>query len=180
MERTLTRPLALSQAASGILGVTLFTLLTALGAFVRIPLPFTPVPVTLQAFFVFLSAVMLGKKAALSQILYLTIGAAGMPVFSGAAGGFAHLLGPTGGYLLGFAAAAWAVGAITRKYRNPADMILALLIGVAIIYTAGAVHLGVLLRLSPLKAVQMGMLPFIIGDLVKVAAVVAVARAMKR
>jgi len=180
MERTLNQPLALDRTVASIMAVALFTVLTALGAFVRIPLPFTPVPVTLQVFFVLLSAVVLGRKAAISQALYLVLGAAGLPLFTGAAGGLAHLLGPTGGYLLGFAAAAWAVGSITSKYRNTADMILALLAGVAIIYAAGAVQLGLLLHVGVARTLQLGVLPFIVGDLLKAAAVLAVARGMRR
>lgn len=180
MERVLTRPIVLDQRLSAVLGVALFTALTALGAFVRLPLPFTPVPVTLQVFFVLLSAIMLGRKAAISQALYIALGAAGLPLFTGAAGGFAHLLGPTGGYLLGFAAAAWVVGSITSRYRNTADMVMALLVGVAMIYTAGAVQLGLLLHLGLVKTLQLGILPFIAGDLLKVGAVIAVARGMRR
>jgi biotin transport system substrate-specific component len=179
MERVLTRPIILSQRLSMALGVALFTALTALGAFVRLPLPFTPVPVTLQVFFVLLSAVALGRTAAVSQALYIVLGAAGLPLFTGAAGGFAHLLGPTGGYLLGFVPAAWAVGSITRKYHNTADNVLAVLVGVAIIYAAGAVQLGWLLHLGCVRTLQLGVLPFLAGDLLKAAAVLALVHAKR-
>jgi biotin transport system substrate-specific component len=180
MERVFTGPIVLDRRLAAALGVALFTALTALGAYVRIPLPFTPVPVTLQVFFVLLSAAVLGRKAAVSQALYIALGAAGLPLFTGAAGGFAHLLGPTGGYLLGFVPAAWAVGSITRKYHNMADIVLALLAGVAIIYAAGAVQLGLLLHLGLARTLQLGVLPFIAGDLLKAGAVLAVLRGMKR
>ncbi len=163
-----------------VLGVAGFALLTALGAFVRIPLPFTPVPVTLQVFFVLLSAVMLGRKAAISQALYVGLGAAGLPVFTGAAGGFAHLMGPTGGYLIGFIIAAYVSGSITRRYRNTADVAVALLAGIAIIYACGTLQLGLLLHLAPLRALQLGALPFIAGDIIKAAAALALVRAVKR
>ena len=95
--------------ASGILA---FALLTALGAFVRIPLPFTPVPVTLQTFFVLAAGIYLGSRdAALSQLGYLAIGAVGLPVFAGGGAGFGHFLGVTGGYLIAFPIAAALVGA---------------------------------------------------------------------
>lgn len=180
MERILTRPIIIDRRLARALGVALFAGLTALGAFVRVPLPFTPVPVTLQVLFVLLSALVLGRSAALSQALYLALGAAGLPLFTGAAGGSAHLLGPTGGYLLGFVAAAWVVGSITRKYRNAADMVLALIAGVAIIYAAGAVQLGLLLHLGPAEAIQLGIMPFIGADLLKAAAALAVARGIRR
>ncbi len=180
MERVLTRPIALDQRLSAVFGVALFAGLTALGAFVRLPLPFTPVPVTLQVFFVLLSAVMLGRKAAISQALYLALGAAGLPLFTGAAGGFSHLLGPTGGYLLGFVAAAWVTGSIAGRYRGAAATLLALLAGVAVIYLCGVIQLAMLLKLTPPAALRLGALPFIAGDLLKTAAVLAVARGMRR
>jgi len=180
MVRTLWRPIPLDRRLARVVGVALFAGLTALGAFVRVPLPFTPVPVTLQVFFVLLSAVVLGRSAAISQALYLALGAAGLPLFTGAAGGFAHLLGPTGGYLLGFVAAAWVTGSIARRYRGTADTLLALLLGIAIIYFCGTLQLALLLHLSPWRALQLGVLPFIGADLLKAAAALAVARGMKR
>lgn len=90
-----------------------FALLTALGAQVRIPIQ--PVPITLQTFFVLLGGLMLGPNlGALAQVLYVSLGAAGAPVFAGEGVGRAYLLGPTGGYLLGFAASAWLVGQLIR------------------------------------------------------------------
>lgn len=180
MEQVFTRPIGIDRRLAAALGVALFAGLTALGAFVRVPLPFTPVPVTLQVFVVLLSAVALGRTAALSQSLYLALGAAGLPLFTGAAGGFTHLLGPTGGYLLGFVAAAWVTGSIARRCRGTAGTALALLAGVAVIHAAGAVQLGTLLRLGFWRTLQLGVLPFIGADLLKAAAVLAIARGMKR
>jgi len=178
MEKVLTRPIMLDQRISAVLGVALFTALTALGAFVRLPLPFTPVPLTLQVFFVLLSAMVLGPKAAVSQGLYIALGLAGLPVFAGAAAGFAHLSGPTGGYLLGFMAAAWTVARIkgSGTFRN----VLALLAGLAVIYLLGSVQLGSWLRLGLVKTIQLGVMPFILGDLLKLAAVLAAVRLIKR
>jgi biotin transport system substrate-specific component len=178
MEKILTRPIILDQRLSAVVGVSLFTALTALGAFVRVPLPFTPVPLTLQVFFVLLSAMVLGQKAVLSQALYIILGLAGLPVFAGAAGGFAHLSGPTGGYILGFAAAAWTINRLkgTGALRNT----LALLAGIAVIYLLGSVQLGLWLRLSPVKTIQLGVMPFILGDLLKLAAVLVTVRLLKR
>ena len=89
-----------------IVGVLLFTLLTTLGAIVRIPLPNTPVPLTLQTVFVVLSGVALGARLGLaSQLLYVALGTAGMPIFANGGSGIAYVTGPTAGYLLGFHAA---------------------------------------------------------------------------
>ncbi|MCU0607344.1 MAG: biotin transporter BioY [Candidatus Edwardsbacteria bacterium] len=180
MERILSRSLTIDRTLSGVLAIILFTALTALGAFVRVPLPFTPVPVTLQVFFVLLSAVVLGRRAAISQALYLSLGAAGLPLFTGASGGFAHLLGPTGGYLLGFVAAAFVVGMATATHKSAGAMSLSLLLGIAIIHGCGTLQLGLLLQLAPPRAVQLGVVPFIAGDLLKAAAALAVAQGIKR
>ncbi len=176
MERVLNRPLALDSRIVSVLGIAAFTLLTALGAFVRVPLPFTPVPLTLQVFFVLLSAVMLGRKAAISQALYLGLGAAGLPVFTGAGAGLSHLFGPTGGYLTGFIAAAFVVGSVVREKSGAAVIAAGLLLGIAIIYGCGMLQLGLLLHLTPGTALQLGAAPFIAGDLMKAAAVLALAR----
>jgi len=103
----------LEEASRAVLLVVGFALLTALGAQVRIPIQ--PVPITLQTFFVLLGGLMLGPNlGALAQVLYVSLGAAGAPVFAGEGVGRAYLLGPTGGYLLGFAASAWLVGQLIR------------------------------------------------------------------
>jgi biotin transporter BioY len=103
----------LEEALRAVLLVVGFALLTALGAQVRIPIQ--PVPITLQTFFVLLGGLMLGPNlGALAQVLYVSLGAAGAPVFAGEGVGLAYLLGPTGGYLLGFAASAWLVGQLSR------------------------------------------------------------------
>ena len=92
-----------------------FSLVIALGAQIAIPLPFTPVPVTLQTLAVLLAGCTLGKgRGALAVIVYIVEGCAGLPVFSGGTGGIVHLLGPTGGYLVGFVAAAYLVGLLAE------------------------------------------------------------------
>jgi biotin transport system substrate-specific component len=98
-----------SKKAVAAIGVTFFVLATALSAYVRIPVPGSPVPITLQTFFVLLAGAVLGRKlGAASQIGYVILGAVGLPIFQGAGYGIAYLFGPTGGYLMGFAAAAYA------------------------------------------------------------------------
>jgi len=97
-----------------------FALLTVIGAKIRVPLPFTPVPGTLQTIPVLLAGILLGARAgASSQILYLSLGMAGIPVFALAGAGPAYLLGPTGGFLPGFVAAAFVTG---RRFRLQGDL----------------------------------------------------------
>jgi biotin transport system substrate-specific component len=149
--------------------VALLAGLTALGAYVFIPLPFTPVPITLQTFFVYLAGDVLGANlGALSQIIYILIGALGLPIFAGGRGSVNVLIGPTGGYLIGFIAAAYIIGKLVKLKQDPnmVWIIFSNFIGTLIIYSFGILQLSIWLR-GLKKAVFLGVLPFIIGDLVK-------------
>ena len=98
------------------IGCVFFVALMSLGAYVRIPVFFTPVPITLQTLFVVLSGAMLGKKWGMaSQAIYISLGAIGLPVFQGYGYGMGHILGPTGGYLAGFVLASYVVGSLTHS-----------------------------------------------------------------
>ncbi|MFN3762417.1 MAG: biotin transporter BioY [Anaerolineae bacterium] len=146
------------------------SVLIGLMAQVAIPLPFTPVPVTGQTFGVLLVGALLGsRRGALSLVLYLLEGIAGLPVFAGGSSGPARLLGPTGGYLLGFVAGAWVTGWLCERgwdRRMPAAA-LAMLIGNLVIYLFGLPWLATFV--GPEKALMMGLWPFIPGDLLKLA-----------
>ena len=143
-------------------------LLVALLAQVRIPLPFTPVPLTGQTFAVLLVGATLGaKRGATSLALYTLIGALGVPVFAGGAAGLAYLSGPTLGYLLGFIVAAFLIGRLAERglERNLRTSLLPFLLGTLVIYTFGAGWLAILFGVQ--KALALGVLPFIFGDLIK-------------
>ena len=150
-----------------------FALLTALGAQVRIPL--TPVPITLQTFFVLLGGLMLGPRLGVSaQALYVALGAVGAPVFAGGALGFAYLLGPTGGYLVGFVAAAWLVGQLARgldpKSPRAVWQVLGILAAGSIaIYVPGAYWLARVMGMGWWAALAKGVIRFLPGDALKVA-----------
>lgn len=159
----------------------LFAVLTAVGAFIRIPFP--PVPITLQTFFVFLSGALLGSRAgALAQVLYLGMGLIGLPIFSGG-GGPQYILHPTFGYLLGFIAAAWVIGFISEKSNRPSFTLYlsACLLGTAVLYAAGAFVLYLNLNLLAGKeatlgqVIELGVLPFIAGDSLKMLGTAALA-----
>lgn len=167
IQLALARPVEVPKALADALGISVFALMTALAAFVRVPLPFTPVPMTLQTLVVLLSAGFLGRRAAASQALYLALGAAGLPVFNGAAGGAAHLLGPTGGYLAGFVLAAWLAGWTLERPRGLAATSALMALATLVILSLGACWLGVLMRLEPPRAFELGVAPFLAGDLVK-------------
>ncbi len=146
------------------------SLLIALSAQIAIRLPFSPVPVTGQTFAVLLVGVLLGsKRGTLSLIAYLAEGAAGMPVFAGGAFGAAYMTGPTGGYLLGFVAAAYAIGWLAEHGwdRHTVTAALAMVIGNAVIYACGVTWLSTYLGVE--GAISAGLTPFIAGDVVKIA-----------
>ena len=147
-----------------------FALLTALGAQVRIPLPFTPVPISLQTFAVLLAGLVLGGgSGALSQAVYVALGTLGAPVFAGGAG-TAWLFGPTGGYLMGFVLAALLVGQLSRALdarRRPWALCGVLAAGIVAVYVPGVIWLALMTGMGLGKAVVVGAVPFIPGDVLK-------------
>ncbi len=167
----LKRDIVTTRRVTVAIGIAFFTLATALGAYVRIPLPGTPVPVTLQTFFVLLSGALLGKRPGFaSQALYLALGAAGLPVFQGYSFGIQHLFGPTGGYLAGFLAAGFLVGYLMEKNSfNKYTALAAFVAGNIIIYSFGATWLLYTCRMSLPCAVNAGILPFLPAEIFKTA-----------
>jgi biotin transport system substrate-specific component len=156
--------------ASAAIGVLFFIAAMTLGAYVRIPVKGSPVPITLQTFFALLSGAVLGRKLGIfSQAGYLLLGAMGLPVFQGYASGIGHILGPTGGYLAGFVFASAAVAKLTDS-ESPGiyRIIAAFIAGSIIIYSSGILWLILFYRTGLLRAVSAGILPFIPGDAVKV------------
>jgi biotin transport system substrate-specific component len=152
-----------TRTLANVLLVVAASLLTAAAAQLEIRLPWTPVPITGQTFAVLLCGAVLGaRRAFLAQCLYLFEGAAGLPFFSGGAAGLAHLVGPTGGYLMAFPLAAALTGLMSDRgwNRSPFTAALAMLTGSTVIFALGLVFGGVVV-------VGAGLLPFIPGDLVK-------------
>ncbi len=158
------------QVTTAVLVVS-FALLTAAAAQIRIPLPFTPVPITGQTFAVLLSGAVLGSAAgAASQGLYLLMGLF-LPFYAGGATGWDYATGATGGFLVGFIAAAWVVGNLAerRQDRSVATAIPAFITGTVVIYMFGVPWLATVLDVSWTRAVELGAAPFVVGDLAKVA-----------
>ena len=142
--------------------------LVAIAAQIAIPLPGTPVPMTLQPLAVLLVGGMLGPRlGAGSLVLYLTLGAAGLPVFTPfGAPGLGRLLGPTGGYLLAYPIAAYAVGRLAGDGRRWARLAVAVLTGLALIHLGGLAQLLIITH-SLHDAARLGTWPFLLGDLGK-------------
>ena len=172
------------RAVSAGIGVVAFAVMTALGAHVRIPLPWTPVPITLQTLFVSLAGATLGPiLGPASQGLYLAAGAAGAPLFAGGLGGLAYLMGgPTTGYLLGFVPATVCTGWLIRRREAPGILwtLLSMAAGILTVYACGVAWLAWSLNLSLTAALAQGLLPFLLGDAVKLCAAAGLVRGARR
>ena len=155
--------------------VVLGAALVSVAAQIAIPLPGTPVPMTLQPLAVLLVGGLLGPAlGASSMLLYLACGAAGLPVFTPyGLPGLARLLGPTGGYLLAYPVAAFAVGKLAGDGRRLGPLALAVLAGLVLIHLGGLAQLLILTGNADL-AVRLGTLPFVVGDLFKLGIAVLV------
>jgi biotin transport system substrate-specific component len=167
-----------------LVGPSMLAVMTAMGARIVLWLPTTPVPMTLQVLPVLLSGLLLGgRRGALSQMLYLIAGLAGLPVFASAAG-LSAFLGPAGGYLLAFPLVAYCVGTISRRFGNLLGYLLATTSGVMVLYAGGTLWLASwwgavegwwLTRDSTqatnslVSAWRMGVMPFVLVDLGKAA-----------
>src|SRR6266404_6511228 len=155
--------------------VVAFSLLTALAA--QIVIPIGPIPITAQTFAVLLTGALLGSRlGAMAMIAYLIEGASGLPFFSGGHGGLLHLMGPTGGYLIAFPAAAFIAGAFAehgwdRKFLTAAA---AMAIGSLVIMLSGWMWYSLVMNTSPLLTFYATVLKFIPGDIVKIALAAAV------
>lgn len=157
---------------------SLFAALTAIGAFIKIPIPVSPVPITLQVFFVLLAGLVLGSRwAGTGMAVYIILGIIGFPVFSGGSSGIGVMLGPTGGYLIGFVPAAFVTGLIAETFgRSMPVKIGAMIAGLSIIYLLGIIQLSIVADLSIRESVVIGVLPFLIGDSIKLIAALIVSK----
>ena len=155
----------------------LFASLTAVGA--QISIPVGEVPLTFQVMFVLLSGLILGARLGfLSQIVYLFMGAIGLPVFAGFKGGFVYLYGPTGGYLIAFPLAAFLVGWVTRR-KNLINYVIASFLGLSIIYLLGWLRLGLFMQDFE-KAFNLGVAPFVIFDFIKIIVAIAIVERIRK
>ena len=150
--------------------IALMTAVTCVLGPLSIPLPFSPVPISLTNFAIFLAIFILGmKNGTISFIIYLLLGAVGVPVFSSFRGGFQVLAGPTGGYLIGFIFLALIMGfALDHFDRKLVPTIIGMIIGMAVCYAFGTVWLAKLLSLSFKEGLMMGVIPYLPGDAAKI------------
>lgn len=150
--------------------IALMTAVTCVLGPLSIPLPFSPVPISLTNFAIFLAIFVLGMKSGtISFIIYLLLGAIGVPVFSSFRGGLQLLAGPTGGYLIGFIFLALIMGfALDHFDRKLVPTIIGMIIGMAVCYAFGTVWLAKLLSLSFKEGLMMGVIPYLAGDAAKI------------
>lgn len=177
---TLVAPLPSRVAlASRIAAVLLGTALLALSA--KVQVPFWPVPMTMQTLVVLLIGAAYGSRlGAATVLLYLVEGGAGLPVFAGASAGPAYILGPTGGYLVGFVGAAWVTGALAERGwdRSPLLVIVAMTLGHVVLFSTGVAWLAFLIGAE--AAIANGFLPFVGATVLKTLLAAALIRAAWR
>jgi biotin transport system substrate-specific component len=174
------------EATGNVARAVLFAAATSATAPVDMVHPLAPnVPITLQTLWVYLAGVVLGPLwAGVAFTLYLLAGLIGLPVFAGGNAGLGVILGPTGGFLVGFPLAAMTVGAVahgvdglTAPDAIPVPrLVLALVAGTAVVYTAGAVGYSLVQAIAPIAAVSAVVVPFLPVAGLKVAATVAIVR----
>lgn len=168
--RILTKEIVINKEIESIVKILLFSFLTFLGSLVRIYLPYTPVPITLQTFFLFVSVYYLNpKEIGISQSIYILAGLVGLPVFAAGLTGMIALIGPTAGYLLGFIFAGSIMSILKERIKiTPLKMFCIFLLGIMIIYLFGITHLCFIYKINVITAIKIGAIPFIAGDLIKI------------
>ncbi|MEZ4705019.1 MAG: biotin transporter BioY [Bdellovibrionota bacterium] len=165
--------LSASKRAASIL---ILALITGLSAMVKIPLGFTPVPISLQTAVVLAGALWLGRDAVWAQLVYLLLGCVGLPFFTTDLHGVQVLYGPTGGYLVGFVAASYVCAKWIRpqwETVRPLERYAMLLACSMLFFIPGVIQLSLFLNISMAKAMALGFAPFVVGDLIKTALVSA-------
>ena len=162
----------------------LFAALTAVGAFIRVPIG--PTSITLQFFFSALAGILLGVKwGVFSQVLYVGLGLLGFPIFT-MGGGLSYLVQPSFGFLLGLIPTAWVIGRLTEKENGRWRIALACLAGLAVLYLIGLPYMYLIMKLYLHKsitvwtAVKAGMLVYLPGDAVKIAVTVLLYKPLRR
>ncbi|KNF07532.1 hypothetical protein CLPU_15c00260 [Gottschalkia purinilytica] len=154
--------------------VSMFAALTAIGAYLQIPTQ--PIPFTFQFFFCAFSGLILGsRRGIMSQILYIIIGLAGLPIFAGGKGGIQHIFSPTFGYLIGFMLCSYIIGKLTEKQGEIkfVRLLTSVVIGIIVVYIIGVPYLYMIMNIvmkNPMSmstAIKTGFTIFIIQDLIK-------------
>jgi len=164
--------------------VAMFAAVIAVASWISIPLPFTPVPVNLGTLAVMVTGALLGKKyGVISVITYILLGAVGLPVFAGFTGGLGHIVGPTGGYIVGYAVSAFLTGLLIEVFCKEKltwqGVAAAGFIGTASCYALGTIWFMMLTNTGIAGAMTMCVIPFLPGDAVKLICAVLVTLSLR-
>ena len=163
----------LSTSVMALIGV--MTAIICVLSPISIPIPVSPVPISLATFAVMLAGCLLGaRRGSICVILYLLIGICGIPVFSAYGAGIGKVLGPTGGYLIGYIPLVILTGLAFSRFSNPVFQGLFTVAATAVLYLLGTAWLALSAHLTFPQALMMGVIPYIPGDLVKIIIVVLV------
>ena len=142
--------------------------------------PVGPIPITLATLAVYLAAAVLGwKKGTVAVVVYLLLGAVGVPVFSGFSGGFARLIGPTGGYLVGYIPCALLTGLVSDRFPKPWGYAVGMVLGTVVLYALGTAWFCVQSGSELGHALAVCVVPFLIGDAIKIAAAIVLASILR-
>ncbi len=175
------RRMSMSFSTRDLVLVGLFAAIIAVCAQISLPLPFTTVPFSLQIFAVFLTGAILGKRlGVLALIVYLLVGAVGIPVFAGFTGGLDRITGATGGYLLSYPIAVYLIGSIYEKSEDFTFRFIGMLLGLIVIYNMGVAQLKYVAGYPWATAYIYGAAPFIVLDLAKALVAVIVSQTIIR
>lgn len=152
-----------------ICSIATMTAITAVLAQISIPMPFG-VPMTMQTFAVTFAGIVLGaKRGAISMLIYVLLGALGVPVLSGFCGGFQYLVGPTGGFLISFPIMAYLIGVGTKLRKQKGMFLLFLILGTVVNYTVGVLMFCIIMKASVWTGITACVLPFIPTAIIKAA-----------
>lgn len=150
--------------------ISLMTAILCILGPITLPIPISPIPISMVTFVIYISIYVLGmKQGAVSCLLYLLIGIIGLPVFSGFTGGIGKLLGPTGGYMIGYVFMAMICGFFIDRWAAKRVLhIIGMVLGTIVCYLFGTIWLSMQMGISFYAALGVGVLPFILGDMGKI------------
>ncbi|MFA9377636.1 MAG: biotin transporter BioY [Lachnotalea sp.] len=185
MNKNITKTYQQSNSKSSIYQITLIGIMSAITCILgplSIAIPFSPVPISFTNLAIYITVFILGwKRGTISYLIYLLIGLVGLPVFSGFTGGPGKLAGPTGGYLIGFIFMAMISGFIIEKFSGKVYMyIIGLILATAIAYLLGTSWLAYQVHLTFWQALMAGVIPYLLGDGIKIAIAVTLGPILKK
>ena len=153
----------------GLIICAIFASITAILAQISIPLPFSTVPLTMQVFAVTISGIILGaKKGLISQLIYVTLGAIGMPVFAGMSGGMGMVFGYTGGFIISFPIMALVIGYVSERNDKVYWIIISMILALVINYSIGTLWYSLVAGVGIVQGFTVCVVPFLIADIIKI------------